>query len=99
MLARRSLLFALSGALTVLAAAGATEADWSPPLQLTLRSRVPAAKGRGAFEVVSKRASWNPRQTAVIVCDMWDTHHCLSAALRVTELAPRMNAVLDKARA
>jgi nicotinamidase-related amidase len=99
MLARRSLLFALSGALSVLAAAGATDADRSPPLKLTLRSQVPSATDRGTFKVVSKRVSWHPRQTAVIVCDMWDTHHCLSAALRVTELAPRMNEVLEKARA
>jgi nicotinamidase-related amidase len=99
MLARRSFLFALSGALSVLAVAGAADADRSPHLKLTLRSRVPSPKDRGAFEVVSKSVSWSPRQTAVIVCDMWDTHYCQSAALRVNELAPRMNEVLDKARA
>src|SRR4051794_7583916 len=30
---------------------------------------------------------------------MWDTHHCLNAVKRVEELAPRMNEVLEKARA
>jgi nicotinamidase-related amidase len=31
---------------------------------------------------------------AVVVCDMWDAHHCVSAARRVMEMAPRMDAVL-----
>ena len=39
-----------------------------------------------------------PRKTAIIVCDMWDLHHCLNAVLRGEELAPRMNQVLEKAR-
>jgi nicotinamidase-related amidase len=33
------------------------------------------------------------------VCDMWDAHHCVSAARRVDELAPRMNEVLHGLRA
>lgn len=36
---------------------------------------------------------------AVIICDMWDAHHCVSAARRVAELAPRMNAVVADLRA
>jgi hypothetical protein len=54
MLTRRAFLVALSGALTVLAAGGATDADRPPPLKLTLRSRVPSPKNREAFEVVNK---------------------------------------------
>jgi len=42
--------------------------------------------------------SWDPRATAVIVCDVWDAHHCLSAVRRVEEMAPRMNEVLRAAR-
>jgi len=30
---------------------------------------------------------------------MWDSHHCKNAARRVAEMAPRMNRVLEKARA
>ncbi len=41
---------------------------------------------------------WNPKQTAIIVCDMWDAHHCLNAVRRAEEMAPRMNQVLEKAR-
>ncbi len=35
---------------------------------------------------------------AVIVCDMWEAHHCVSAARRVAELALRMNTVLGAMR-
>ena len=37
-------------------------------------------------------------RAAVIVCDMWDAHHCVSAARRVAEMAPRMNDVLAALR-
>ncbi|NKB65445.1 MAG: hypothetical protein GKR89_00150 [Candidatus Latescibacteria bacterium] len=35
---------------------------------------------------------------AVIICDMWDDHHCVSAAKRVVEMAPRMNEVVGQLR-
>lgn len=41
---------------------------------------------------------WQVRQTAIIVCDMWDNHYCQNAAKRVNEMAPRMNRVLNAAR-
>src|SRR4051794_27640978 len=47
-------------------------------LALPLRSRVDAP-GYGAYRVVESPASWDARRTAVIVCDMWDLHHCLNA--------------------
>jgi len=62
----------------------------SPLLRVTLRSREPA--------LVNKSEKWDPKQTAVIVCDMWDQHHCLNAVQRVQELAPRMNDFLSKLR-
>jgi nicotinamidase-related amidase len=37
--------------------------------------------------------------TAVVVCDMWDAHHCVSAARRVAEMAPRVNEVVGRLRA
>ena len=37
---------------------------------------------------------WKYDQTAVVVCDMWDAHHCLNAVRRVNEMAPRMNELL-----
>src|SRR5262249_169378 len=72
--------------------AAASKAGTSP---LTVRSC--AAKG-DTHERAPRAAPWDTKQTAVIVCDMWDTHHCLNAVRRVEELAPRMNQVLEKAR-
>jgi nicotinamidase-related amidase/type 1 glutamine amidotransferase len=42
--------------------------------------------------------SWDASQTAVIVCDMWDAHHCYNAVQRVKDMAPRMNEFLKAAR-
>ena len=67
-------------------------------LRLTLRSRVETSAGSGRFHAVAKQETWNPKQTAVIVCDMWDRHHCLNATKRGGEVAPRMNDVLKNAR-
>ena len=47
--------------------------------------------------MVEQTTEWDPKRTAVIVCDMWDLHHCLNATRRVGELAPRMDQLL-KAR-
>jgi nicotinamidase-related amidase len=40
----------------------------------------------------------DPRRSAVIICDMWNAHHCVSAERRVAEMAPRMNDVVASLR-
>lgn len=40
------------------------------------------------------RSDLDAARAAVIICDMWDAHHCVSAARRVAEMAPRMNEVV-----
>ena len=62
------------------------------PLSLQLQSRSPSGKATLVKE------SWLPSRTAIIVCDMWDTHTCKNAVIREGEMAPRMNEVLEKAR-
>ena len=52
----------------------------------------------GKLSVQHEQQQWDPAHTAVIVCDMWDLHHCLNAVRRVGELAPRMNEFLKHAR-
>ncbi|HEY6167309.1 MAG TPA: cysteine hydrolase family protein [Verrucomicrobiae bacterium] len=74
-------------------------AAWAEALQLQLQSRVEAKPGSGEFKVVKKAEAWEPKQTAIIVCDMWDLHHCRNAVRREGEMAPRMNMLLEKARA
>ena len=41
---------------------------------------------------------WDPQQTAIIICDMWDDHTCKAAAQRVTEMVPTMNWMVSAAR-
>lgn len=70
------------------------------PLQLTLVSRAVAKQAGQTHPTVNeKRVAWNPHQTAIIICDMWDNHWCKSAAQRVAELAGPMNQVVQTARA
>ncbi|MDE0861271.1 MAG: ThuA domain-containing protein [Akkermansiaceae bacterium] len=53
----------------------------------------------GTFQRTLQRETWKAAETAVIVCDMWDAHHCLNATKRGGQMASRMNAVLKEARA
>lgn len=62
------------------------------PLPLTLQSRAPSGK------TTLVKEQWLPSRTAIIVCDMWDLHHCKNAVIREGEMAPRFNQVLEKAR-
>src|SRR5262245_11132057 len=64
---------------------------------LTIHKRSRVETGTG-YTVKDATESWQPGQTAIIVCDMWDSHHCLNAVRRCVEMAPRMNDVLEKAR-
>lgn len=49
-------------------------------------------------ENVTSLIVWVPRETAVIICDMWDDHWCKRAAQRCAELAPRVNRFAQAAR-
>jgi len=70
-------------------------------LDLTLRERLrivklpartePGQSPPGTFTLTERKAEWDPKKTALIICDMWDDHWCKSAARRVTELAGPMN--------
>lgn len=77
-------------------------ASWSlaadAKVSLQLRTRVESKPGSGRFNAITKPETWEANETAFIVCDMWDLHHCLNAVRRGTEMAPRMNEVLRNAR-
>ena len=58
-----------------------------------------ASSGRtGASDPAVRAVEWHPDMAAVILCDMWDAHHCVSAANRVARMAPRMNEVIAAIR-
>lgn len=42
--------------------------------------------------------TWPADKTAVILCDVWDYHHCFNAQNRLGEMLPRMNALIAEAR-
>ena len=66
---------------------------------LTFGSRVqtPAATGT-SFDTRLTQTTWKSPRTALIVCDVWDYHHCLNAVRRLEEFAPRMNDLVKLAR-
>src|SRR5439155_130077 len=65
--------------------------------EITVHKRSRVESG-GGYVVKEAAETWQPGQTAIIVCDIWDSHHCLNAVRRCVEVAPRMNEVLKKAR-
>src|SRR6187455_1240226 len=82
-------------ALTVLLSASAL----AEPLQLLARTRVPTLPDKTGWIVKEEQRSWDPTKTALVICDMWDTHTCPNAAARVGEIAPRVDAVAKALRA
>ena len=64
------------------------------PGTLSLRARR-RTKEAGASEQVLQ---WPVARTAIVICDMWDTHTCAMSAQRVALMAPRMNQVVSAAR-
>ena len=67
-------------------------------IQFNLRSRAETSDGSGRHHIVTETESWNPTQTALIVCDVWDLHHSRNAVRREEEFAPRLNEVVKEAR-
>ncbi len=67
------------------------------PVRLQWQQETAAKSGR--FQPATRQESWKPSETAIIVCDVWDYHHSLNAVRRLAEFAPRLDAVLKKARA
>lgn len=70
-----------------------TDVQRVPARAMSFRSR-----SRRGEPLTVVRPDWNPAQLAVVICDMWDTTQCVSAARRVVEMAPRVNAVASRLR-
>lgn len=64
-----------------------------PPRPLLLRLRAAAPDGT-VRPRTTLRPDWDPARTAVVLCDLWDAHHCVSAERRVAEMAPRVDEVV-----
>lgn len=95
---RPLVLFAAAASIIAVVSVSTATAQKHEAFALELRSRVETGEDTGRFHTVKQSQLWAGDQTAVIVCDMWDLHHCLNATRRGAEMAPRMNQVLKMAR-
>jgi len=68
-------------------------------LEMQVTRQIPVADFPGQFHRVPNAVPWQPTATAIILCDVWDSHHCVSAVRRVQEIAPRLNALATILRA
>src|SRR5215470_1174460 len=96
---RRSFLGILPGALALgpqaLESAREDAAPNRPKVPGVLSLRARRRTGQQPSERILR---WEVAQTAIIICDMWDTHTCSLSAQRVAAMAPRMNQVISAAR-
>ena len=67
-------------------------------LEMELRYQQPTSQGATQFHRLTRAESWKPHETAVIICDMWDSHHCVNAVRRVAELVPRIDRFAQQLR-
>ena len=67
-------------------------------LQLSLRYQQATSTDSNRYHRLIRQETWAANQTAIIVCDMWDSHHCLNAVRRVQELAPRVDRLVSHLR-
>ena len=70
-------------------------------LRLNLRHQVLAtdAGGHTVWEELTREKLAPARHAAIVICDVWDDHWSRGAAERVDAMAPRMNQVVQAARA
>ena len=70
--------------------------DAKPALRFIARSR-PEREGK---VVVNERTiEWDAKETAVVICDMWDKHWCEGATRRGGVIAPHINEMAKAVRA
>jgi len=69
-------------------------AEKRPVLRLRLRTRVEEPKGSGNWRAVVTTKELAPRETALLLCDVWDKHWCRGANERLAKMLPRMAQVV-----
>jgi nicotinamidase-related amidase len=69
-------------------------------LELVLRTQTLSLddRRRNCWQAFEGPASWNARETALVLCDVWDHHWCRGAEERLEVMLPRMNEVVRVAR-
>ena len=65
---------------------------------LDLRTRVLPFKASDRWEEVAVQRSFAPEESAILICDVWDTHWCRTTAERAAEIAGRIDALIKVVR-
>jgi len=73
--------------------------DAAEKLTLKTQQRIRTDQTSKSFTIKQKNVEWAPEETAIVIVDMWDDHHCKSAAKRVVEMAPHIDRTVKAARA
>jgi len=70
-------------------------------LQLELRSQrlTRDKRGRNCWQVLTGARTVPAERAALLLCDVWDDHHCRGAVERLEAMLPRMNELVGAARA
>jgi len=71
------------------------ETETDPVMKFTGLKRVQEG---GEWKVREEKKEWKAKETAFIICDMWDEHWCKGATERVGMMAPKINALVEIAR-
>lgn len=77
---------------------GQTDVQAANSWRFDLRYRAETKADSGRFHTLFRQENWDPAKTAVIVCDVWDSHHSINAVRRVEEMAPRIDQFVRQAR-
>lgn len=67
-------------------------------IKVSLQKRISSSYNTGSYTTVNDIQVWSTKETAIIICDMWNEHWCKGATDRVIEMAPFMNIVISVAR-
>ena len=72
----------------------------SKEVKLHLRSQklIRDERERNCWQVLTEDRTVPAERLAILLCDVWDDHHCRGAVERLEEMLPRMNQVVNEAR-
>lgn len=82
--------------ITILAFAPSMQSAAEDALAFKARSQTEGAVG--VWQTLEIDTSWNPNQTCVIICDMWNKHWCNGATQRVGDMVPQMDNLVSALR-
>jgi len=68
------------------------------PLRLRSQKLIQDDRGYNTWQTTFEEKEVPASATALLLCDVWDNHHCRGAVERLEVMLPRMNAVVRAAR-